>query len=264
MLRSFSVAGVLACMSPHANAHEFWIDPEAHILPSDGEIVASLRVGELYEGISYAYLPPRFKRFDFVFRGETSPVEGQIGDRPALTMAAPGDGLVTLVHVTSNSSITWDDFSSFVSFVEHKDAAWAIAAHRERGLAEEDVTEVYSRYAKSLIGVGSAEGSDMVAGLLTEIVALENPYTDDTRDGVDVRLLYQDEPRQEEQIEVFALSPGGDVVVSTVRTDNDGVATIPVEPGYRYMLDAVVLRDGGDMAQWESLWANLTFEVPGT
>ncbi len=262
MLRTLSFAALVACMSTAANAHEFWIDPESHAVAENSQIVAHLRVGELYEGASYSFLPPRFQRFDFAFDGEVAPVPGTIGDRPALTMNAPGDGLVTLVHATTASEITWEDFADFEAFVLHKDAGWTLDAHRERGLPEANVTEIYSRYAKSLIAVGSGDGEDAELGLLTEIVALENPYTSNLEDGLDVKLLYEQRPRRDEQIEIFEKAPSGEVAVVLVRTDDKGVATIPVNPGHRYMLDAVVLRDGGEAAQWESLWANLTFAVP--
>ena len=262
MNRTFFAAGVLACIFSGANAHEFWIDPEEHLVPVDGQIIAHLRVGEVYEGSSFSYIPQRFHRFQYAFGGETLPVSGTVGDRPALTLDAPGDGLVTLIHMTTDSNLTWDDFADFEAFVRHKDAEWALAEHEARGLSSEDVTEVYSRYAKSLVAVGSGAGTDIETGLLTEIVALENPFTDDVSDGVDVRLLFQRQPRGDEQIEIFEKAPSGEVEVSLVRTDADGIATIPVQPGHRYMLDAVVLRDGGTTAQWESLWANLTFAVP--
>ena len=262
MLRSFHLALLFACIAFSAESHEFWIDPVEHQIDVDGTIVADLRVGQEYSGASYAFLPPQFRRFDFAHSGSFRPVDGMIGDRPAVSMPVPGEGLVTLIHVTTDSRITWDEFAEFEAFVRHKDAVWTLDAHRERGLPETDVTEIYSRYAKALVAVGAGKGSDVEAGLLTEIVALENPFTDDVADGLEVRLLYQGAPRGDEQIEVFEKAPGGAVSVSTVRTDEDGVAAIPVRPGHRYMLDAVVLRDGGETAMWESLWANLTFAVP--
>ncbi|MXQ09326.1 DUF4198 domain-containing protein [Alphaproteobacteria bacterium GH1-50] len=262
MKRSLSMALALACIAFSAEGHEFWIDPVEHQVAPGANIVADLRVGQEYGGSAYSYLPPRFRRFDYAFDGQVAPVEGLIGDRPAVTMAAPGEGLVTLIHVTTDSRITWDDFADFEAFVVHKDAEWTLEPHESGELSKEKVSEVYSRYAKSLVGVGKSAGSDIEAGLLTEIVALENPYTDDTSDGVDVRLLYQGEPRGDEQIEIYQKTPEGEVTVSTVRTDDDGVASIPVTPGNRYMLDAVVLRRAEGPEIWESLWANLTFAVP--
>ena len=80
-----------------------------------------------------------------------------------------------------------------------------------------------------------------------------------------MQLFYRDAPRENAQIEVFAKAPDGSVEVFTVRTDDDGKATVPVSTGHRYMLDAVVLRvpetEDADIV-WESLWANLTFQIP--
>jgi len=175
---------------------------------------------------------------------------------------------MVIIHASNGLVLTWDEFARFEAFVVHKDAKWALEAHKTRGLSQEGVREVYSRYAKSLVGIGSAEGDDVVAGLETEIVALENPYTGNMSDGIDVRVLYQGAPRANEQVEVFE-QLGGNVSVFTVRTNGNGVATVPVKAGARYMLDAVVLREpSAEMASqqrvvWESLWANLTFGVPG-
>jgi 5-hydroxyisourate hydrolase-like protein (transthyretin family) len=85
-------------------------------------------------------------------------------------------------------------------------------------------------------------------------------------DGIDVRVLYQGKPLPDVQVEVYKKAPDGTVTVTTEHTNTDGVASVPVEPGNRYMLDSVYLRaldvvDEKDPA-WESLWANLTFEVP--
>ena len=246
-------------MSFAAKAHEFWISPDKHLVSPSDQVAAALIVGQNFEGNSQAYLPRSFKRFDYAIGGKIAPVEGRLGDRPALKMDAPGDGLMVIIHETAGLMLTWDEFARFEAFVEHKDATWTLEAHKARGLSEENVREVYTRYAKSLVGIGSAAGSDFEAGLETEIVALENPYTDNMSDGIDVRLLYQGAPRRDEQV---------DVTVFTVRTDGNGVATVPVKAGARYMLDAVVLREPSAAlasqrnVAWESLWANLTFGVP--
>lgn len=268
MFKPLALAASLTCISFAAKAHEFWISPDKHLISTSDKVAAALIVGQDFEGNSQAYLPRSFKRFDYAIGGEIAPVEGRLGDRPALQMDAPGDGLMVIIHQTTGLLLTWDEFARFEAFVEHKDATWTLEAHKQRGLSEENVREVYTRYAKSLIGIGSAAGEDIEAGLETEIVALENPYTDDMSDGIDVRLLYQGAPRQDEQVEIYERTEDGEVSVFTVRTDGDGIATVPVKAGARYMLDAVVLREpSATLANerniaWESLWANLTFGVP--
>ncbi len=268
MFRTLSLAASLACIAFAAKSHEFWIDPQAHQIEVGDRVVANLRVGSEFSGAAQSYLPPQFHRFDMVQNGKLSSVDGRIGDRPAVNLRAEEDGLLVLIHETKDFRIVWDDFEKFIAFVEHKDATWTLEAHKERGLSEKNVAEAYSRFAKSLIGVGSGKGNDVVAGLLTEIVALENPYTDDMSDGIDVRVLYDGKPRAEEQVEVFEKPRAGDIRISYVRTDENGEVTVPVNPGSRYMLDSVVLRVPSETkaknqnVRWESLWANLTFSVP--
>lgn len=265
---TLSTALCITFIAGVANSHEFWIDPVSYQVQKGETVEAHLRVGQAFEGSSYSYIPQKFRRFEYVLDAELRDMPGTVGDRPAAKLTPDGEGLLVLVHETTDNFITWDDFQDFVTFVVHKDAEWTLAEHAARGLAENGTREVYSRYAKALVAIGAGEGSDREVGLVTELVALENPYTGQTGDGVDVRLLYQGEPRRDAQIEVFEKAPDGTVKAFMVRTDDTGKATVPVQPGYRYMADAVVLRgpsqalaDERDV-QWESLWANLTFGVP--
>lgn len=248
-----------------AQAHEFWIEPEDYTLDPGDAIVAAIRVGQNFSGSSYAYIPQNFRRFEIALGDEMSPVEMRMGDRPALDMAVTGDGLGVILHVTTDSNLRYKDAETFERFVTHKDAAWALARHAERGLPAAGFTERYSRYAKSLVALGDGAGADRAFGLLTEIVALANPYTDDLSAGMPVQVLFEGAPRPGAQVEIFEKA-GKAVTVATVAADADGRALVPVTPGRSYMLDSVVLREldgkGDRGAVWESLWANLTFEVP--
>jgi cobalt/nickel transport protein len=51
-----------------------------------------------------------------------------------------------------------------------------------------------------------------------------------------------------------------------LRTDKNGSVSVPIKPGFDYLLDAVVLREAAPQtnkgAVWESLWAAMTFSVP--
>jgi len=245
------------------SAHDWQVD-------TGDRIVADLVNGQQFKGVKYAYFPPNFRRFDVALGDGVTPVKGRLGDRPAADLAAPGAGLVTLIHQTTDNTVNYSEWEKFVSFVEHKDAAWVVEAHRARALPEDKFVEAYSRYAKGLIAVGAGDGSDRSRGLEIEIIALANPYTDDLSAGLPVVVTYKGAPRVDAQVEVFE-RPTGDtpeVAVFTLRTDQAGRALIPVKPGHAYLLDSVVLREPSEAladeknAVWESLWASLTFEVP--
>ena len=259
-------AVALTLLPMTVTAHEFWIDPLSYMVPPGGTLAATLRVGENFSGAEQSYLDRNFVRFDMQCDGTLDPVPGRAGDRPALNVSAPRDGLCVIIHQTKDYTLTYREWQKFVNFVEHKDFEGVLAEHAARGLPETGFVELYSRYAKSLIAVGDAVGADAEVGLVTEIVAELNPYTDDMSGGFPIRVLYNGDPRADAQVELFARPPSGEVEVSLHRTDSDGRVTLPVRAGYSYLADAVVLRplepkDEKDPV-WESLWASLTFAVP--
>ena len=261
------VLGAIITLAHGAHAHEFWVSMDEYQVETGTPMTAQLRVGESLKGVGYPYIPDRATRFDLVIGDTVTPVDARLGDRPALNMVAPEDGLVIVVHETSDLNLIYRDLSKFEKFTTHKDYPDAVEQHLARGLPDTDFKETYRRYAKALVAVGDGVGADRVVGLKTEIVALANPYTDDLSDGLPVLVLLDGEPRQNSQVEVFAKSPDGAVQVSQIRTDDTGRATVTVAPGVEYLLDAVVLEDTGNDdpeqgAVWHSLWAALTFRVP--
>ncbi|PRX33728.1 Uncharacterized conserved protein, contains GH25 family domain [Meinhardsimonia xiamenensis] len=256
----------LAATALAAAAHEFWISPISYQVEPGGVIAAELRVGQMFSGAAYPFIPANFRRFELMQGERAVSVTARIGDRPALNMPAPGAGLWVVVHETSHNFLTWSEREKFEDFLRHKDALWVLEEHRRRGLPETGFRERYSRYAKSLVAVGDGQGSDREVGLLTEIVALANPYTDDLSKGLPVRVLYEGRPRANAQVEIFARAPDGTVSDSFTRTDAEGVAVIETAPGTEYLIDAVVLRplEASERSDpvWESLWASLTFRTP--
>lgn len=250
-----------------AIGHEFWISPLDYQIEESENVIADLRVGQDFKGANFGYIPQNFVRFELVAGERAIQVVGRIGDRPALNMAAPDDGLWVVVHETNDSLLTWDSWEEFVNFVDHKKLAGTLELHAERGLSQEDVRERYRRFAKALVAIGDGRGQDRPVGLRTEIVANANPYTDDLSGGLPVSVLFEGAPRSGVQVEVFDRDPADDVTTFTVMTDGEGRAVIPVQPGHEYLLDSVVMLplypdDPGGDPVWESLWAAMTFRVP--
>lgn len=251
-----------------AAAHEFWIEPLAYQVAADGKLEAHIVNGEEFFGQKLPYLPQRFENFVMFAGEEAARVQGRPGDNPAMNVDPLGEGLHIAAYQANNATVNYENWEKFQRFVDHKDFGDILSAHEARGLPLENFGELYSRYAKTLIGVGHAEGADRRVGLETEIVALANPYTDDLSDGMTVQVFYRNDVRADTQIEIFEKAPDGSVMIGLFRTDEDGIGTFPVKPGHRYMVDAVVLREPNDEERaatgtvWETLWANLTFAVP--
>jgi uncharacterized GH25 family protein len=267
-LRGLLTALLVTLSINAADAHEFWISPEAYSVAPQADMQARLLVGSGMKGAVVSYLPQDIVRFEVVQGDSVRRVEGRMGDNPAMLMAAGVDGLAVVVHETTDSLLTYTDFAVFQRFVAHKDFATALADHAARGLPETGFQETYRRHAKSLIAVGSGAGADRPMGLAIEIVALANPYTDDLSVGLPVLVLLDNAPRQDAQVELFETAPDGTVTTTLHRTDADGRVVLPVRPGMEYLVDSVVLRrlpndDPAAGPVWHSDWASLTFRTPG-
>lgn len=251
-----------------ATAHEFWIEPEQYQVERDDPLVATLRNGQNFKGVSLSYFENKFTRFEIHNDVQVVQVEGRMGDAPALQTQAAFEGLNIVVHETTPSTLKYSEWEKFLNFVEHKDFREAVASHEEMGWPKEGFRESYTRHAKALIAVGDGAGSDKAMGLQTEFVALTNPYSPDFDGMMRVQLNGESNARADAQVEVFAKAPDGTVDVSLHRTDSKGQAAIAVQPGYEYLFDAVILRPSAQAGSsetapvWETLWAALTFYVP--
>lgn len=251
-----------------AFGHEFWLEPQNYQPETDATLQVQLRNGQGFIGVEIGYFDKRIEMFARIQNQIHTPVNSRAGDFPAMTMQAPQDGLMVLAYESTFSTVQYSHLGKFLKFAEHKGFGDVEADHKLRGLPEGRFSEVYTRFCKSLIGIGTAAGQDAETGMETEFVALTNPYTDDLANGLSVQLLYQGRPRPDAQIEIFERDPDAAVAITTLRTDDQGQAVIPVKPQHTYLLNAVVLREPDETiaAQnnvvWETLWASMTFHVP--
>jgi hypothetical protein len=261
-------AVALACVlgTGHASAYEFWISPETFRCEPDADLRADIRIGEDFSGVPQAFSPDTFTRFEVLTADGARPVEGVPGDVPALSAAGLPEGLAVLVYETTTRRISWGVEERFMAFVRNKGLGHILEAQPERTEIRAGVNEEHVRYAKALVAVGHGRGDDSVVGLRTEFVALANPYTDDLAGALPVQLWLDGAPRRMAQVEVFARPvEGGDSTREVFETDSNGIVVLPVRRGMQYLVHSVALEPGDGSeggADWRTLWASLTFEVP--
>ncbi|WP_298437280.1 DUF4198 domain-containing protein [uncultured Jannaschia sp.] len=248
-------------------AHEFWIEPlEFAVAPGD-PVTARFHNGQEFAGSTLSFIPNRSARFDMISGEDVSPVPARIGDNPAVQLDTAPEGLLILVHETADMSLVYSEWEKFVAFAEHKAFTPLLAEHDARGLPRKGFREAYRRFAKSLVAVGDGAGSDRAVGLRTEIVAGMNPYTDDLSGGLPVQVLFEGAPRPGAQVEMFERAPDGGVAITLHTADAEGRAVLPMKAGHDYLLDSVAVLPLEPEAEtdpvWLTLWAALTFAVPG-
>lgn len=255
------ILGSLLCLASieAAGGHEFWIDPDVYRVDSGAAIIGNTRTGQDFKGYRHLYLPKRFERFELHAPDGMRPVDGVVGDLPALNIETHSDGLHIVVYQSVQQTVDFEDWTVFQGYLEDEGLPPVKERHVARGLNPESFTEAFVRCAKSLIAVGDGAGEDRATGLPLELVALTNPYLGETPS---VRLLWRGVPLPHRQIKVLykqnAEGPGDR---HTVTTGVGGVAQLPdLGPGL-YLLNAVQLIENSD-PPWLSYWASMTFEKP--
>lgn len=244
-------------------AHEFWIEPQDYTINSSDKVVADIRNGQNFKGSSFSYIRDRYVKFDMFVGQSQLMIRGDLGQRPAISKQVETDGLGILVVETKSNVLSYSEWAKFQKFIDHKDFKLDKSEHLAFGFPEKGFKETYRRFAKSLIGIGKAVGQDRELGLEIELVAMLNPYTDDTSGGMPVKAYYRGKLLDGVQIELFDKDPSGEVQITLHQTDESGQAVLPVENGHSYLVDTVQIRPaevGNEKgAVWESLWASLTY-----
>lgn len=260
-----------------ANAHEFWLQPEQYVVAPGDAAQATIRVGQDFKGNSYSFNPNDFERFELLTAGELTPVAGKLGDRPALNVDDPAEGLLIGVHQSDLERLTYKEFEKFAAFARMEGEDEVIEAHRARDLPASGFEEVYRRFAKTYLKIGDVSlddgGQDKPVGMALELVALANPY-EAGRADVPFQLLRDGEPEADAQVAVWSRVfgatdeagnvPEGERVL--LRTDSDGRVVIPTVAGREYLASAVLIEEPGaeELAEradavWYSLWASATW-----
>ncbi len=261
-----SIAFVCCLLFPSiGTSHELWIDSQQFQVEKAQEFVGELKNGENFEGIRLPFFERQFEQLSYDI-SELSPVLGRDGDLPAIRIQPETEGLMRVIYQSRKKTVTYRGMEKFTNFVKHKDLAWALDRHLENAWPQDRFDEEYYRHSKALVAVGDAQGEDKVYGLRAEITALDNPYTTPNTQGLRLLLTEFSNPIPNGQIEVFERDKGGNVTVSLLKTDQNGVVTLPIKAGHDYLLDHVILTElnpaENTSIYWRSDWAALTFSVP--
>jgi uncharacterized GH25 family protein len=246
-----------------ARAHDFWIEPGSYT-PAVGEVIPiRLRVGEHFAGEPFVRKPDRIEWFAAVGPKGESPVPGEAGAEPAgnLSIETPG---IHVIGYRSRQSFIELSSVQFEQYLKEEGLGRILELRAAHGDRNSKARELYSRCAKSLVSAGAAKpgGHDRVLGFPLELVPEINPYSLGGRGALPIRLLFHGSPLAGAQVQ--AISHQDPRVVVTVLTDADGRATLRLDRPGAWLVKTIHMYESTDRlkADWESLWATLTFEVP--
>lgn len=234
-----------------ARAHDFWIEPST-FTPAAGDVVAvRLRVGEHLEGEPVPRRTGRIERFFARSAAGEHDVPGQPNRDPAGVLTVRGEG-TTIVAYRSLPARTELEASKFESYLREEGLERIIDERKRRRESAKAGSEIYSRAAKTLVHAGGGAATDQALGLRLELV----------RSGDTFRVLFEGKPLQHAL--VVAIRRGDAANPTRVRSDASGNAAFPPLRRGEWLVKTVhmVRAPASANADWESVWASITFAVP--
>ncbi len=257
-MKRIAVIVALAAQATVAYAHDFWIEPST-FRPAPGQLITtSLRVGQDFIGDPV----PRSAQFieTFTFRQSSGEKEvvGMENRDPAGYLRIDSPGL-TLIGYRSKANLLSLDAAKFEEFLKLEGLERISTIRAQRHETTKPDRENFYRYAKAVLRAGSGTGAryDQPFGYRYEIV----PETDPTaQTPLRVRLLFEGKPLAGAL--VTAMHRDDPSVRIQLRSDRQGRVTLNLPKDGVWLVKSVQMIEApaGSPADWESMWASLTFE----
>ncbi|MBM4197965.1 MAG: DUF4198 domain-containing protein [Gammaproteobacteria bacterium] len=265
---ALAAAGAMTGWAIPAAAHDFWIEPAAYTPAVGATVPLTLRVGENFSGTSQPYVRDWFIDFSVNSAAGRVAVTGFAGDDPAATIVLKSPGLVVIGYSSTRSFVNLEA-ERFNAYLRAEGLQRIEEQRRQRGESGSSGREYYSRCAKSLlrVGAGTPPGAttslhDRPLGYALELVPQADPYLLVPGERLPLALLYRGKPLEGALVIAFtAETPTRRV---ELRTGRDGMVKLPLDRAGRWLVKAVhmiPMPAGDPVADWESFWASLTFEV---
>jgi uncharacterized GH25 family protein len=235
-----------------ASAHDFWLEPSTFRPPPGSNVTVRLRVGEHFRGDAVARNARLVERFIARNGANEMEIAGNHGDDPAGTLVIQRAGVWVLGYRSKPRPVTLEA-AKFEQYLREEGLEHVIETRRKQRRANEPGREIFSRSAKSFLVAGSDRaGVSKPLGFRFELVP----------DALDARfrttVLFEGKPAAG----VLVVAMNKDGARLTARTSADGRATLPLTRGH-WLVKAVHMVPAPDEsgADWESLWASVTFEL---
>ena len=245
-----------------AAAHDFWIEPSSFHPAVGSRLSVGLRVGEHFEGDPVPRADSRIVKFIVASSSGERPIGGLPGTDPAGFLGIDAAGPAVIGYRSSRSPITLEP-EKFEKYLADEGLDGVLARRAEMGAKEKPGREVYSRCAKALIAAGGERGSgfDRVLGFTLEIVPLDDPSRL-RRGAMRLRVLYEGRPLSGALVKAISAEEKGKTL--STRSDAKGGVSFALSRRGIWLIKAVhmIPAPAETDADWESLWASLTFEVP--
>jgi uncharacterized GH25 family protein len=264
------VIGLYFCMAPLTPlfAHDLYIMPETFRVEPGQNVAIELHNGDAFPDSEGPPAVARLQNTRLLGKGATVELKDFREEHKALVTSvhigdASGGSLIVTATLSANSRQY--DAKKFQYYLDEEGLAMVSKYRQEHGEQDKPVKELYSKYAKALIVASSPSSlSTKPAGLTIEIVPAVDPATLEPGTSMPIQVLFLGKPAAGLTIE-STWTTGGPGKPSVVgHTDGKGRLSIPLQGGKCRITTGYSRRyRDPSVADWETFFATLTFEIGG-
>jgi uncharacterized GH25 family protein len=241
-------------------AHDFWIEPSTFHPDPGGTVAVGLRVGQDFVGDAVPRTSPLIERFIIRQSGRETPIDGIENIDPSGWFRADGRSSAVIAYASRPSFVEMPA-AKFEDYLRQYGLERIIGIRTRRGERGAPGREIFSRCAKAIVtGRQPSIAVTQPLGLRYEIV----PSGDPTLGTLPFRgrVVYGRTPVSGAL--VVAILQSDPSLRITTRSNAQGAFSFMLSRAGVWLIKSVEMIDApaGSDAEWESLWASLTFELP--
>ncbi len=259
-----SIALLLAA-TVAAHGHVLYIMP-GNFLPAGGAtITVGFHVGDSFPESEVGGRLDRLKDPRLIWRNGSAAI-GNLrvdGKRDAGDAVAGGTGELIAAVQTIPNLIELNP-AKFTDYLKEEGLTETIAWRAAHGESGKPGKERYSKYAKAVLIAGAANGfASHRVGYVIEIIPEADPYTLKPGALLPVQVLFRGKPAADLQIESAWAAGGGQKTTVAGRTGPDGRTKVPLPSAGLWRIHTIKMERCAEpsVADWESFWASMTFEL---
>jgi hypothetical protein len=261
-LRTLTLAALLAGC---AAGHDLYLLPDRFVVEKGATVSFGIHNGDSFP-VSEA--SPSLERLrDAVLSTSVGLFDSQNlhvdGKRTVGTVRVNDTGdLILAVHTIPNFIEMKP--AKFVAYLKEEGLQDVIAWRAKNGEAQKPGRERYSKFAKALLLAGSSDGGyDRAMDYAIEIIPRKDPYVLKIGEQLPVQVFFKGKPAPGLSVEAAWAGTQGKGVKRVGTTDGQGRILVPLNAAGKWRLHSIKMERCGEpaVADWESYWASLTFEV---
>ncbi len=257
---------ILVLLTSGLHAHDLYLLPDTFRVAPKSTLSVGFHNGDSFPESEGAAHIERLKDAQLRSGSSTVPLKDLrvAGKRVVGTVEIPdrsGNFLVS-VHIVPNFIEMTPD--KFVAYVKEEGLTNVMDWRREHGEDKRPGKERYSKFAKSLLLSGMPDDFYRQSlGFTIEIIPEKNPYLLQAGDELPILIWFRGKPAVDLQLETAWSGKGKSKTTVIGRTDAEGRIKVPLPAAGKWRLHRIKMERCAEpaVAEWESFWASLTFEV---